>query len=495
MEISATKFYGKVYTPAWVVQEMLGRVVGSLTEGVRICDPACGSGDFLVPIAEEVCARASVAEDAAHYWTTLRCLTGYDIDAQAAQLCRERLSEVCERVLGRSLPPDWWRIFNMDALEAWHRDRDSFDWVVGNPPYVRVQHLEKERREQIRRGGWQYFRGSGDLYMVFFELGLRLLRRGGRLQYISPSGWLRNMAGSQMREDLERNHGIEAIYDFKDYQVFPRVSTYTCITQFRKNDQSGETLAQRWTGTEFAGSYQLRKESFGWSIDDVRPRPESSVGTVRLGDITDINVGIQTLADSVFILNIEKWGQELIHCSANGTAVVLEKEAVKRILKASVLKNGKDPVDRVVIYPYDESGRLIEEKNLAASFPRAYRWLLTNKSRLLARDKGAFSAARWYAYGRSVGILSALGKKILTSGMNPRPNFQICLDPETLFYSGYGIKPRDGITMKSLQKALNSEAMDQHIRMVSQPFRGGWFSYAKRYVQEFRVPVKALSYE
>ncbi len=166
----------------------------------------------------------------------------------------------------------------------------------------------------------------------------------------------------------------------------------------------------------------------------------------------------------------------------------IEEMAVRRILKASVLKEGKDKVDRVVIYPYNQ-GTLIPEDEFSDRFPRAYQWLLANKIQLLDRDKGTFCESKWYGYGREVGIRSAFGRKILTSGMNPKPNFQICNDPDTLFYSGYCIKPRNGIRLSALQKLLNSPEMDHHIKTFAQPFRGGWYSYAKRYISDF--PIEA----
>lgn len=74
--------------------------------------------------------------------------------------------------------------------------------------------------------------------------------------------------------------------------------------------------------------------------------------------------------------------------------------------------------------------------------------------------------------------------------MNPEPNFQICNDPDTLFYSGYCVKPKINISLEDLINELNSPEMDQHIRMFAQSFRGGWFSYAKRYIQDFPISPK-----
>ncbi len=488
--IDDAKYFGRVYTPPHIVNLMLDALfAGSLGE-LRICDPACGTGDFLVPLAEELCRRAAGAPENERraYRATLKQLTGYDVDGAAVRRCRERLSDVTQRLLGRRCPENFWRIRHEDALDAWRQDAEAFDWVIGNPPYVRIQHLERPRREKIKQSGWQYFQGSSDLYIVFFELGLRLLKDGGNLIYISPSGWLRNDAGGRMRRDLEKNHGIAALYDFRDRQAFPGVSTYTCITQVRKGACEERGKIYRWNGKGFTNSCKLAKSGSRWAVVAPSAARSTAGASLRLRDIADIHVGIQTLADKVFILEVKEQGKDLVACNAGGREVVVERGATRRILKASVMKNGRDRVERVAVFPYDSNGRLMPEADFMKKFPRAYAWLLENRERLLARDKGAADRAKWYGYGREVGVKNAWGRKILTSAMNAAPGFQICDDPQSLFYSGYCVKPRTDVSLRTLVKMLNSPEMDRHVRAFSQPFRNGWFSYAKRYIQDFPLP-------
>jgi len=476
------KHFGKVYTPPEIVRQMLIPLFASSMKGLRICDPACGTGDFLTPIVEEICKQGGDM-------TTLGQVTGYDVDGESVRICRARLSDAAERILEKPIPSTFWRILHADAMDVWKKDSGAFDWVVGNPPYVRIQHLEAERREKIRKGGWQYFQGSSDLYIVFFELALRLLKDKGNLIYISPSGWLRNDAGKKMRLDLEANHRIVSLYDYRDYQVFPGVSTYTCITHISKDKGGGEGKIYRWNGRRFANSYRLMKSSSKWAVvaDTFKP---SKAGLVKLSDIADIHVGVQTLADKIFILAVKSWQDGFAICEAGGREVALEKGAVRSILKASVLKNGKDKLERVVIFPYGDDGKLIPEDAFKDQFPYVYNWLSQNKKVLLSRDKGEIDKKKWYGYGREVGIKTSFGHKILTSSINPSPNFQICDDPAAMFYSGYCIKPRIDIELASLVKKLNSPAMEYHVREFSQPFRNGWFSYAKRYIQDFTLSVE-----
>ena len=491
---SGLKYLGKVYTPKWIVDHMLRPLFSESLECVKVCDPACGEGDFLAPIVEETCKRmaGATARERAGLRATLEHITGYDVDGTAVRNCRQKLTKIVKQILGWSWDDSLWCIHHADALDVWRRYQGTFDWVLGNPPYVRIQHLELDRRKRIRSGGWKYFRGASDMYIIFFELGLHLLKDQGKLMFISPSGWLRNDAGKVLRKSLELSHGIRALYDLGNHQVFPGVSTYTCISHICKGNPGEKTAVYRYTGEHFTGSYRLVRSDSGWGVIDPASVKPKLTGAAKLRDIADIHVGIQTLADKVFILGVVGQDEEFVRVQADGRVFPIEKKAVRRILKASAMKQGRDKIERVVIYPYDSRGKLLPEEAFKEEFPLAYTWLLANKTRLLARDKGTFKAKKWFGFGREVGIRSALGDKILTSGMNPSPNFQICEDPDTLFYSGYCIKPRLNIDLGVLARELNSPAMAAHVQTFAQPFRGGWYSYAKRYIQDFPVSTDLI---
>ncbi len=486
--VSDEKHFGRVYTPRWVVDHMLRPLRQTKMERLTICDPACGVGDFLIPVAEALCARIMAAPPrrAAGLRDTLSRLTGYDVDSVAVDECQRRLTETVGKLLGETAANSDWNVHVADAIDASAGAQGTCDWVVGNPPYVRIQHLEADRRAKIQQGGWGYYHGASDLYIVFFELGMRLLKQGGQLRFISPSGWVRNAAGRSMREQIDSLHTLVSLHDFRDFQVFPGVSTYTCITHLRKGRDSMCPDIRLWNGADFHTRGRIIRTPSQWGVAPMCGEAPSA--GARLGDIADIRVGIQTLADRVFILNVAGGSGDTVDIESGGDRFTVEAGAVRRIVKASVMKEGRDKAKRVVIYPYDSRGKLLPEPVFARLYPLAYAWLVKHKDVLLARDKGAFSKAKWYGYGREVGITTGFGRKILTSSMNPEPNFQICEDPDTLFYSGYCIKPRNGVSLTALQAVLNSDEMRQHIEALSQPFRGGWFSYAKRYIQEFPVP-------
>ena len=492
-----SKLYGVVYTPDAVVRRICTNVLPSGPELAKasICDPACGDGAFLVAVARQILRQLPRR-------TALRALsriTGYDIDQKAINACRKRLQEVLYQHYPNATVK--WRLFRRDALDrnAFRKDHKTFTHVVGNPPYIRVQHLGRDRRKRLDQQ-WRVARGSTDFYLLFYELGLDLLQSGGLLGYITPASWLRTSSGKALRTMLANEHRVRKIMDYGNYQVFEKVTAYTAITIIEKHGTPQNIPCWRHNGAHFknAGTIPALGLTAGhpWiaSTHADRSRMQRlAKNGLRLGDIANIHVGIQTLADKVFILpvsNEKSNSAKTIQCDTESGPITLERWMLRPILKASVMKNGEDPVRRVIIYPYDSQGRLFPEERIANDAPKIFEWLKSQRARLLARDKGATDPVRWYGYGRGVSIVSGFGEKILSSGMNLTPNFQLCPDPDATFYSGYCVKPKPGfgLHINDLIQALNSSDMDFFIRKTSQPYQGGWMSYAKSYIQEFPVP-------
>ena len=484
--VNPRKHFGIVYTPAPIVSSMVDRIP-SLSD-TAICDPACGDGQFLVAVAEQLCARLQRSRSPAakaRLHATLRQLTGYDLDPLALRRCRQRLSAALAR---HGYPPVRWRLRQLDALDrsAWARQAGRFDCVIGNPPYVRIQHLEAPRRARINASHWRLLSGCTDLFILFFEMGLDLLRQDGRLIYITPNSWLRSQAGAPLRRHLRDANRLVSITDYGQHQVFADATTYTAITEVQKGGSTkglpsgskciGLAAGQRQftagTVSVQAGAWNVLSERDTGFIHRLERRPR------RLADVADIHVGIQTLADSVFIL-------------PEG-ALDLEPGITRRIFKASAMRDGRDTENRIAIYPY-EGGKLIAEDQLRAQYPKAYAYLSRHKPRLLARDKGRSDPRKWHGYGREVSITSCFGEKLLTSSMNPRPNFQLCPDPDALFYSGYCVKPKPGVSTARLLDELNSETMERYIRLTARPYQGGWYSYAKSTIQNFPLPARIVA--
>lgn len=487
MRVSDRKRHGVVYTPAPVVDLILDHVLPSTADELAeasICDPSCGDGAFLVGAARRI--LTTLPQSSA--LVALARLTGYDINAEALAMSRVRLDETLAEWYPDSRVD--WALANRNALDrpAFETDAGRFTHVIGNPPYVRVQHLEESGRSWIA-GQWDLVCGATDLYLVFYELGLHLLASGGMLGYITPSSWMRSNSGSPLRRLFTLSHKVIKIIDYGHHQVFDDVTTYTAIVVVQKDGAPTPIPVDRYHEGKFydAGLIMLDEcaSNDTWVAETDAEREQLAdlmLRGPRLSAVADIHVGIQTLSNSVFIMTSEQAADFPQSCAW----------ILRPIIKASVMKGGNDPVERTVIFPYDDKGKLLPEQRIATDAPAVYDWLLSNKAKLMSRDKGKVDPSRWYAFGRHVSITSGFGPKILTSGMNPRPNFQMCPNPEATFYAGYCIKPHTGVDCDALLECLNSADMEFFIQKRSRPYQGGWMSYAKSFIKDYPVKPDVL---
>ena len=164
-----SKNIGQVFTPQYLVEEMLDYAGYKNTAIIEkhIIDNSCGDGAFLQVAVKRYCEEALRAgKNSREIKTHLECyIHGIDTDKEAYENCKANLEKVANRYKIKNVA---WDIHNQDALAVKTYD-GKIDYVVGNPPYVRVHNLQ-ETYDEVK----QYRFANGgmtDLYLAFFELG------------------------------------------------------------------------------------------------------------------------------------------------------------------------------------------------------------------------------------------------------------------------------------------------------------------------------------
>jgi type I restriction-modification system DNA methylase subunit len=318
---SGRKTNGVYYTPEWIVERIVQEALGGrLTEVkqecgwtvdeygtattsdvaaidayrerlqvVRVLDPACGSGAFLITALKYLMTewrsiadlRRRVTGDAmAHdedevIRDVLRTnLYGVDINPSSVEITRlamwlhtargdRPLSSLHAHIRdGNSLiDGHFWlgqqalqlddegreRINTFDWAEAFPEamGEGGFDVVLGNPPYVKLQNFRRahpDMADYLRNGrpgtaftGYHSAQsGNFDLYLPFIEKGVSLLRPGGRLGYIAPSVWVMNEYGKNLRELIAGQRSLSRWLDFRSHQIFEEATVYTALQFFRR---------------------------------------------------------------------------------------------------------------------------------------------------------------------------------------------------------------------------------------------------------------------
>lgn len=129
---------------------------------------------------------------------------------------------------------------------------EGFDVIIGNPPYISLEKLKieasvydrmhrKDEDENKVTKTYQTLEARGDIYTLFVERGLHLLRKGGYLSYIMLNKWEKVMYGRPLRE-LFLQKDLTHLIDFGDNQIFEDATTYTCIIRMKKEKQDGRLL-------------------------------------------------------------------------------------------------------------------------------------------------------------------------------------------------------------------------------------------------------------
>ena len=296
---------GVYYTPQYIVDYIVKNTVGKMIEGktpkeiekIKIVDPACGSGSFLIGAYQylldyhkDYYTKAGIKTGKKESPLTpdgaltsnekkrilLNNIFGVDIDTNAVEVtklslllkCMEGESETTiaqqyklwnERILptlddniksGNSLVDTDYYDTQLDFGEEkkikpfnWQKafpdvfKQSGFDIVIGNPPYVR-QELLGEQKDYFARA-YEVYHGMADLYSYFIEKGIGLIKSGGLFGIIVANKWMRANYGEPLRKWLKKTE-IRQIIDFGDLPVFQGATTYPCILICSKNKTIGD---------------------------------------------------------------------------------------------------------------------------------------------------------------------------------------------------------------------------------------------------------------
>jgi len=483
---SQEKLFGQIYTPPFVVCKILNDVGYKSKNilGKKILDPACGTGNFLTEVAKKIIKYSNTE----NLIKNLECIYGWDTNAKAVEECIKNLNKLID---GKKLEIKW-NITVQDSMKKYKKNSfkktEKFDFIVGNPPYIRIQHLNAVQRKYIQTNYFFCKSGSTDIYIAFYELCLNILAKNGVCGLITPNTFLFTETAREMRLYFAAHKNLLQITNYSDIQLFDNATTYSAITIFNMEEQRKFLYQKAISETEFEEKNiefsKLQEPFWQLSTDKIE-----KINGKKLKDICNIHVGITTLCDKAYIFNVELLNKKYVYANTKLKGrVKIERDILKPIIKGSKLKDSNEKITEYVLFPYKKKmGKhtIIPENELKKKYPLAYNYLLSVKEELDKRDNGVPNSVAWYAFGRSQGLDTSFGEKIIFSPMNHKPNFVYYKKRDCTFYSGYCIK-YNGNVSKLLQQ-LNSQRMKDFVSMSSRDFRGGWKAYNKKVIENFEV--------
>jgi adenine-specific DNA-methyltransferase len=195
-------------------------VAGARFDGtMRFCDPACGGGAFLLPVARRIADRLEVAGGSAS--DLARCLIGIDIDPGGLAITRAALDALARDRFGTSAR---WDLRRDNTLRLAVEGRlPAADVVVGNPPFGRIRLAEEERAFFARS-----LKGHANLYGLFVDVAIRISR--GLVGYVMPTSWLCGDYFSALRELVSQQRPLRSLRFLESRStVFANVLQEMCL--------------------------------------------------------------------------------------------------------------------------------------------------------------------------------------------------------------------------------------------------------------------------
>ncbi|MDR1085792.1 MAG: Eco57I restriction-modification methylase domain-containing protein [Deltaproteobacteria bacterium] len=548
-------------------------------DNLKILDPSCGSGAFLIQALQFLIQeRRAIAEEkerisgGERFLFDMETVTrsilsnnlyGVDINPESVELTQlalwlhtalpgKPLSNLSDHICcGNSLVGPEFEIFynskHQDTLfdsidEQMREDINVFDWtgafpevfgdnvsidkrgfdcVIGNPPYVKLQHFRKLKNDESDF----YIRGRNDaasaiyasaqtgnfdLYLLFIEKGFSLLNSHGIMGFIAPSLWLKNEYGLGLRQAIKKMHALDRFIDFKSYQVFEEAATYTALQFFSKRPKNAvrfalapggesEVAAINWNGRVEELPYDELPLNGAWHFISNKKRHLFNRLRAKCESLeqasADITVGLQTSCDLIYHLHrLESGRYRQIGPKGDGLEHQIEDAIMHPLVSGAEAKRYLYPkTDTYLLFPYgvDYSGaRLYTEAEMMAKFPNAWVYLKKFENLLRVRESNAFNDGQWYRLGRNQNLdkqeIPKLGVAQTVPGM------RVFADEQGEFYFNNvrvnGILPADPKDLFFLLGVLNSPVSDFIFKLIAAPKNNGYFEANKQYIAPLPMP-------
>lgn len=405
----------------------------------------------------------------------------------------------------RSLCPgaiDW----RVQFCEVFFSDREGFDIVLANPPYIR-QELIKDQKPALKKVYGNLFSGTADLYVFFYLRALQLLANGGMLVFISSNKWFRAGYGEKLRALIAKTTSVRTILDFHDLPVFESAIAYPMIFVAAKREPSSDhtaTLAEppdlctpypdvaavvtkhghRMPATALGrdGTWHLATSSAADRLAKMR----AAGPTLREFVQAPVYRGVTTGLNEAFVIDDET-RRSIIACDPNS------KEIIKPFL------TGKD-VKRWVM-PEGERWLIFTRRGVdGKQYPGAISHLKAWRSALMPRkpEDDADTPRRkpgsyaWYEIQDEVAYHNVFPKpKILSTKVSVRPTFTLDRCAHFVGNTSYVIPATTDPLF--LLAVLNSSASEFYARSIYVGKQGGWYEVQPKTLESMPIPTASTT--
>ncbi len=540
------KEQGIYYTPTYVVDYIVKNTVGELAKdkkfdlkNIKILDPACGSGSFLMKAFDYLVTldkkkngeisqtKLDLTGASASYGRKVEILKenifGVDLDSKAVEIAqlnlllktaekKHRLPTLQENIkVGNSLIDN--PSVAGDKAFKWEEEfkdvmkNGGFDVVIGNPPYIRVQTSNPAEKDYLSEK-YLVAKGKYDIYVLFIEKALSLLRDGGLFSFIVPNKFTQAKYGESLKEHILTNYTIEQFIDFGDLKVFEDATTYPCIIVIKKEKPSKKSgnyvkikkltldipqiiskkIGSKYYNGDYFTCFNFKQKNLtkdNWSF---MPETQQNIydkmansSEIKLKDVTEKNVqGFITGDNKSFMFrpnNLPDIESTLLKKVPKG----------KNVQKYAILDDGYK-----VLYTNNRDKKPLTLADLE-KYPKTLKYLKERTVQLKKRKffgKQMSDFSEWWQIVHPLEFKYFEKPKIITPNLSSGNKF--VLDEEGYFVEHdcyiITLKNSDLIEHKYILALLNSKAVEFFFKQKSPMFSGGYYKYHTQYLNTIPIP-------
>ena len=396
-----------------------------------------------------------------------------------------------------------WRIEFPEVLDA-DGNFIGFDCVIGNPPYIQLQSMGTDA-DVLERMKYKTYVRTGDIYCLFYEQGMNLLKPNGCLCYITSNKWMKAGYGKELRQYFVTETNPVLLIDFAGVKVFDTATvdvnilmlqkainvqrTFACITQGINGLQNLSDFVQQ------QGVYCEFSNGNSWiilsPIEQSIKRKMEAIGTPLKDWDIQINYGIKTGFNDAFIITTEKRDEILANCQTEEERIRTD-ELIRPILRGRDIKRyGYDWAKLYLIATFPSRHYDIEQypavKQHLLSFGKERleqtgKTYSVNGEKVKARKK---TNNKWFETQDSISYWEDFYKpKIVWGNLNLTASYAMIQDNSFINAPSPMIVPAS----KFLLAVLNSKLADYYIRHLGVTRNGGYFEYKPMFVEKLPVP-------
>lgn len=468
----------KVYTSGKIVDIILDEVGFNAINNIKnkhIIDNSCGNGNFIIKIVERIFEYVSNVNKT--YLETY--VHGIDIDEEAVNECTKRLNEYCN---SKGITDVNWDVRVSNALTDKSYE-GKMDYVVGNPPYCKVHHLDKETYNILKKDFLFCKDSMTDLFIAFFEIGIKMMKEeNGKLGYITPNSWLISKAANELRKYLVKSEKIKKVIDFKTDKVFPNATTFTNITILGNDDKqsvyyyNGDlkdyTFKKLYKFNNIEQAYFNEQLYFNEKLSKVK----DIINYDSKDKLFSVKNGLATLKDKLFIMEYGELDEQMQYY------VLLYNNSIIDCVKASTGKS------KFIIYPYGKNGKPLKYEEISL----LTRDILEKKAKDLEIDT---TKEDWFLYGRTQALNDVSKYKVSVNNIvRTKNDIRVCeAQKNVAVYSGFYVIKNDmeqtdeeSKELKiQIETAMKDDLFFEYLNVVGKSKNGGYYAFTTKDLEKY----------